>query len=93
MFITLSLSAGVDYASLQTGDRSRSTYLLVGLAGRLEVQTTSDDDFFGFVLGYDAGDLFGSNPTTDYILVDWKQGTQKVGIRTLTILYIMLFEN
>lgn len=35
-----------------------------------------DDDFFGFVLGYDDGDLFGSNPTTDYILVDWKQTTQ-----------------
>lgn len=35
-----------------------------------------DDDFFGFVLGYDDEDLLGSNPTTDYILVDWKQGTQ-----------------
>tara|TARA_R100000005_G_scaffold96454_1_gene83483 strand:+ start:8260 stop:9066 length:807 start_codon:yes stop_codon:yes gene_type:complete len=35
-----------------------------------------DDDFFGFVLGYDDNDLFGTNPTTDYILVDWKQGTQ-----------------
>ncbi len=35
-----------------------------------------DDDFFGFVLGYDDNDLFGSNPTTDYMLVDWKQDTQ-----------------
>lgn len=35
-----------------------------------------DDDFFGFVLGYDGGDLFGSNATTDYVLVDWKQVTQ-----------------
>lgn len=35
-----------------------------------------DDDFFGFVLGYDDGDLFGDNPSTDYILVDWKAGTQ-----------------
>ena len=35
-----------------------------------------DDDFFGFVLGYDAGDLFGTNPTTDYILLDWKQFSQ-----------------
>ena len=35
-----------------------------------------DDDWFGFVLGYDDGDITGSNSTTDYILVDWKQGTQ-----------------
>lgn len=46
------------------------------LRGTIEVQTTTDDDFIGFVLGYDDGDLTGSNPTTDYILVDWKQGTQ-----------------
>lgn len=48
----------------------------LALSGSIEVQTTSDDDFIGFVLGYDDGDLTGSNPTTDYILVDWKQGTQ-----------------
>lgn len=46
------------------------------LSGSITVETNSDDDFVGFVLGYDAGDIFGSNPTTDYILVDWKQGTQ-----------------
>lgn len=46
------------------------------LSGSIEVQTTSDDDFFGFVLGYNDGDLFGLNAVTDYILVDWKQGTQ-----------------
>ncbi len=46
------------------------------LSGTIEVQTTTDDDFVGFVLGYDPGDVFGSNATTDYILVDWKQGAQ-----------------
>lgn len=46
------------------------------LSGTFEVQTTSDDDFFGFALGYDENDIFGTNPTTDYILIDWKQGTQ-----------------
>lgn len=35
-----------------------------------------DDDFIGFVLGYDAQDLAGTNATTNYILVDWKQGAQ-----------------
>lgn len=48
----------------------------LALSGTIEVQTAGDDDFIGFVLGYDDGDLTGSNPTTDYILVDWKQGTQ-----------------
>lgn len=50
----------------------------LSLAGTIEVQTTADDDFIGFVLGYDDNDLFGTNATTDYILVDWKQ-TQQAG--------------
>ncbi len=44
------------------------------LSGTIQVQTTSDDDFVGFVLGYRAGDL--SNPAADYLLIDWKQATQ-----------------
>ncbi|NMT63643.1 PEP-CTERM sorting domain-containing protein [Marinobacter orientalis] len=44
------------------------------LGGSIEVQTPGDDDFVGFVLGYNDGDLFAD--TADYILVDWKQGTQ-----------------
>jgi len=48
----------------------------LALSGTIKVETTSDDDFIGFVLGYDDEDLFGTNSTTDYILVDWKQGTQ-----------------
>ena len=46
------------------------------LSGTIEVQTTGDDDFIGFVLGYDDNDNVGANATTDYILIDWKQGTQ-----------------
>lgn len=46
------------------------------LSGSIEVQTNTDDDFIGFVLGYDAGDILGTNATTDYILVDWKQAAQ-----------------
>ncbi|MBL4581429.1 MAG: PEP-CTERM sorting domain-containing protein [Gammaproteobacteria bacterium] len=46
------------------------------LSGTIEVQTTTDDDFIGFVLGYDDNDNVGANATTDYILIDWKQGTQ-----------------
>lgn len=35
------------------------------------MQTSGDDDFIGFVLGYDAGEIFSS--TADFYLVDWKQ--------------------
>ncbi len=42
--------------------------------GKIEVTTGNDDDFVGFVLGFDAGDT--SSATADYLLIDWKQATQ-----------------
>lgn len=48
------------------------------LSGQITVASnTSDDDFIGFVLGYDAGDL--TNNSADYLLIDWKRGDQTVG--------------
>lgn len=47
------------------------------LSGKIKVETASDDDFIGFVLGYDSGEA-GSN-NTDFILIDWKQGNQPGG--------------
>ncbi len=47
------------------------------LSGTIRVNTTSDDDFIGFVLGYNASDLTNSN--ADYLLIDWKQGSQSSG--------------
>lgn len=44
------------------------------LSGTIQVATTSDDDFVGFVLGFKPGDLTAS--ATDFILIDWKQSTQ-----------------
>ncbi|WP_290701595.1 hypothetical protein [Amphritea sp.] len=44
------------------------------LSGSIKVETTSDDDFIGFVLGYDTGEISGTN--TDFWLIDWKQGNQ-----------------
>lgn len=44
------------------------------LSGEITVETTSDDDFIGFVLGYNAGDL--TNSSADYLLIDWKQSDQ-----------------
>jgi hypothetical protein len=42
--------------------------------GTIEVQTTGDDDYIGFALGFQPGDT--TNPDADYLLVDWKQGDQ-----------------
>lgn len=44
------------------------------LSGKIKVETTSDNDFIGFVLGYKSGNVSASS--TDFILIDWKQGTQ-----------------
>ena len=44
------------------------------LAGIIAVETSSDDDFIGFVLGYETGDF--DNLDADYLLVDWKQNNQ-----------------
>ena len=41
------------------------------LAGEITVQTTGDDDYIGFVLGFQAGDL--TSATASYLLIDWKQ--------------------
>lgn len=42
--------------------------------GKIKVETTGDDDFIGFALGFDPGDT--SSSSADYLLVDWKQGDQ-----------------
>jgi hypothetical protein len=44
------------------------------LSGSISVNTTSDDDFIGFVLGYQGGE--STSATADFWLIDWKQGTQ-----------------
>ena len=44
------------------------------LGGTIRVNTTGDDDFIGFVLGFNPGDLTAGS--TDFLVVDWKQGNQ-----------------
>lgn len=46
------------------------------LKGTIKVETTGDDDFVGFVLGYSDGEMNSTN--ADFWLIDWKQGTQNV---------------
>ena len=48
--------------------------------GQIRVETGGDDDFVGFVLGYQPGDT--TNAGADYLLVDWKQGTQSFDFGT-----------
>lgn len=50
----------------------------MSLSGEISVASNAgDDDFIGFVLGYNAGDL--GNNSADYLLIDWKRGTQSFG--------------
>jgi hypothetical protein len=46
------------------------------LSGTITVETTSDDDFIGFVLGYQSGEI--NSPSADFWLIDWKQLNQGV---------------
>jgi len=46
------------------------------LSGSIEVYTTGDNDFVGFVLGYQDGELNSAN--ADFWLIDWKQANQDV---------------
>lgn len=42
--------------------------------GKIRVNSANDDDYIGFALGYNIGDI--SNPAANYLLVDWKAQTQ-----------------
>lgn len=44
------------------------------ISGTISVDTTSDDDFIGFMVGYNAGEIDDDN--ADYLLLTWKQATQ-----------------
>ena len=60
------------------------------LSGKIKVETTSDDDFIGFVLGCDPGEI--TSNSTDFILIDWKQANQSLfgctGLRGLAISHV-----
>lgn len=42
----------------------------------LHVPATTDNDFFGFALGFDPGDT--AAPAADFLLVDWRQNVQSI---------------
>jgi thrombospondin-like protein/PEP-CTERM motif-containing protein len=47
------------------------------LSGQITVETSGDDDFIGFVLGYQDGEFNSTN--ADFWLIDWKQLDQSFG--------------
>lgn len=51
-----------------TNDKGKS------LSGTITVETSGDDDFVGFVLGFNSGD--DTSASADYILIDWKRADQ-----------------
>jgi hypothetical protein len=46
------------------------------IRGLVRVDTTADDDYFGFVVGFNPGDADPGNLAADYLLIDWKQNDQ-----------------
>lgn len=48
------------------------------LAFELEVETEDDDDFIGWVVGFEKGDT--TNPDAEFMLFDWKQANQGSGV-------------
>ena len=63
---TQNVNPGVYYSDFNSIGRS--------LSGTIKVNTTGDDDFIGFVVGFNPGDM--TDGASDFLLIDWKQGTQ-----------------
>lgn len=64
---------GVPGVFFENGSNARGTEI----SGEITVKESGDDDFIGFVLGYQDGEL--RSASTDYWLIDWKQGNQTFG--------------
>ncbi len=56
---------------------SNSNYINTQFDGSFEVETTSDNDYIGFVFGY--------NSQNDFLLFDWKQGNQGSALEGYTL--------
>lgn len=65
------------------GSSARDT----SISGEITVKTTSDDDYIGFVLGYQSGEL--ASTSSDFWLIDWKQQNQGAGSAGLALSHIV----
>ena len=64
------------------GNLARNT----AISGEITVKTTGDDDYIGFVLGYSDNELLSNS--SDYWLIDWKQGNQGSASRGLALSHV-----
>lgn len=64
------------------GDNAQGT----ALSGTIRVNTTSDDDYIGFVLGYQDGEM--NSTAADFWLIDWKQGNQTSASRGIALSHV-----
>ncbi|MCB1030323.1 MAG: hypothetical protein KDA95_03245 [Acidimicrobiales bacterium] len=62
---------------------SPNSYLNSEATVELSVESFSDDDFIGFVIG-GAPDMY-TNPDAHFLVIDWKQGTQGAAPRGLAV--------
>ena len=77
-------------------DPSATSSQGTALSGKIQVTTTGDDDFIGFVLGYNSGELTsgsgaadGASTTgSDFFLIDWKQANQSGALAGLAISHV-----
>jgi len=58
---------------------SPDTFINTTFEGKFSVRTTSDNDFIGFVFGFNRP--IGEEDYFDFLLFDWKQGGQSIGGR------------
>lgn len=66
----------------EDGNNARDT----AISGEITVQTGGDDDFIGFVLGYQDNEV--TSNMTDFWLIDWKQGNQGTASRGLALSHV-----
>ncbi|MEC8422192.1 MAG: hypothetical protein VX000_00370, partial [Myxococcota bacterium] len=71
--LTVTQSLNADAAVYMSNLPATGTEISVDLT----VNTTGDDDFIGFVLGYESGE--NASSSGDWLLFDWKQGDQDNG--------------
>ena len=75
-------SNGQPTVFFEAGSNAQGT----ALSGTIEVETTTDDDFIGFFLGYQDGELNSTN--ADFWLIDWKQGDQSGAFDGLALSHV-----
>jgi len=58
---------------------SNAEYFNTTIQGEFRVETTNDDDFIGFVIGYQSPNSTTPNNNYNFIMFDWKQSPQASG--------------